>query len=136
MHFLVPQGELGEVEIGAAAFELVRYPVQNRFPIGQCLPKRRQRQAPARVVRHGGRVVERVGVGQNRRPGFAALPQAPELLEPAHMTHLPARRIDDRQQRAELALAGEVVDHAPRALARFAQLPDQVGGFHREQSSQ
>ena len=52
------------------------------------------------------------------------------------MPHFPARRIDDREQRAELALAGEVVDHAPRALARCAQVPDQLGGVHRPQSSE
>ena len=32
------------------------------------------------------------------------------------MPDFPARRIDDRELRPELALAGEVVGHAPRAL--------------------
>src|SRR2546430_11398254 len=46
-------------------------------------------------------------VRQNR---FApSAPQAPELLKPAYMTQLPARWIDDRQPRAELARPAEVI---------------------------
>src|SRR5205085_1869024 len=55
--------------------------------------KARERQVPARVVRHGGGVVERVGVREDRRRERALLPaQAPVLLEPADVADLPERQ--------------------------------------------
>jgi hypothetical protein len=43
------------------------------------------------------------------------------------MPDFPTRRIDDRELRAELALAAEVVGDAPEVRARRAQLFDQFG---------
>jgi hypothetical protein len=46
------------------------------------------------------------------------------------MPDLPARRIDDREQRPELALAAEAVRDGAGARAAGAQLGDQGVGLH------
>src|ERR1700751_5034351 len=87
---------------------------------------------PAPVVRHGGRVVECCGVRQNRLAPRA--PEAPEFLKPAHMAQLPARWIDDRQLRAELARPAEVIRDATGMRAGRLQFLEQ--GLHWPKSSE
>ena len=43
------------------------------------------------------------------------------------MTDFPARRIDDREHRAELALAFEIVGDKPGTAARVAELCKEIG---------
>jgi hypothetical protein len=50
------------------------------------------------------------------------------------MADLPARRIDDRELRAELAAAAKIVGDPPGVLSRPAQPRRKV--FHRRQSSE
>src|SRR5262245_4915605 len=130
MHVLVAHRELHEIRISLASRDPVDQSVGDFLAVGERVAERRQRQLPARVVGHGGGVVEAVGVRQNRRSLLARAPEAPPLLEPGDMTYLPARRIDDREPRPELALAGEVVGDAPGAAAGRPQLLEQRFGLH------
>ena len=86
--------------------EGLHVPVARRREVGK-------RQIPARVVRHGGGVVEGVRARQDRlgeRSAFAPA-QAPALLEPGDVPDLPLRRIDDVELRPEQSLALEVARH-------------------------
>src|SRR5205823_3131614 len=107
VHLLVARRQANEIRVGPVY--TVDDAIEHRLAIRNRVLERGQRQSPALVVRHGRRVVERVGVGQNRaRLGLT--PEAPIFLEPTDMAHFPARRIDDRKLRPELALARKVVD--------------------------
>ena len=120
VHALVPGRQPREIRIRAAIQHALKHPLA----IGDGFLEARQRQAPARVVRHGSRVVERVGVRQNRRR--PPLPQTPELLKPAHVAELPARRVDDREQRAEFPFAVQVVGHGARVRSGLLQFAAQI----------
>ena len=93
MHVLVEEGEL--VEVGAIVEPQRRdRSLEDR---GQVLERGfaiEKGQVPARVVRHLGRVVERVGIG-HQRGAPARGTQRPEFLEPGDVAHFPERRIDD-----------------------------------------
>jgi len=127
MHVLVIQAQL-RVVAQRGVLRLVRQALAHPLEhVGQVAAGRLasgQRQAPARVVRHCGRIVERVRAVENRVDRRAALghAQAPALLEPADVPDLPQRRIDDGEHRSEQPLAFEVLRHAQRARARLEQL--------------
>src|SRR6266540_7383785 len=60
VHLLVPRGEAREVGVSLATCgEALKQTGQNFLAIGQRVGERRQGKLPARVVRHGGRVVQR-----------------------------------------------------------------------------
>jgi hypothetical protein len=50
------------------------------------------------------------------------------------MTDFPARRIDDRELRPELALAGEIVRDAPGVVPRCPEPGSKL--FHKRKSSE
>ena len=112
MHVFVQGGELDEVA-QALVVRLAREALEGFFQhvaeVDEGRGQARQRQAPARIVRHGRRVVERIRVIQDRgTERFAFLvAQAPVFLEPADVADFPERRIDDRELRPEEALAVE-----------------------------
>src|SRR3979490_709876 len=112
VHVLVPRGEPGKIRefrLGDGPYAL-DHSAQHLVAVLESARERRQRQRPALVVRHGGRVVQSVGVRQNRFAPRA--PQAPEFLKPSYMTQLPARWVDGRQLRAELARPAEIIRDA------------------------
>ena len=87
----------------------LEHALEHRLQIRPRFPDRRQRQSPARRVRHRGGIVEAVCAGKDRVAERAVGPQAeaPALLEPADVADFPERRVDDRQARPEQPLARE-----------------------------
>ena len=132
MHQLVAQRQLDEIDINGR--EVAHNAFKDRIAVRERVREGRQGQGPTCRMRHGGGVVQGIGVGQNRRARLRAAAQAPELLEPADMTKFPARRVDDRELRAELALTRQVVGDAPRMLAGGAQLLGQW--MHNSESTE
>ena len=110
VHVLVQRGEAHEVGerlvVGLARQAVQRF-LQHGTEVAACGRQARQRQIPARVVRDGRGVIERIGIRQDRGREFPAIApaQAPMLLEPADVTDLPERWIDDREPRTAQLLA-------------------------------
>src|SRR5262249_47557258 len=82
MHVLVSHGELDEIWIRISFLDTGDEPLGDRVAIREGVLKRWQRETPARGMSDLGRVVEPVGVRQDRGAVFARVPQAPPLLEP------------------------------------------------------
>src|ERR1051325_11914140 len=105
VHILVAPGELDEIWIRIPFLNTGDEPLGDLVAIREGVLKRWKRETPARGMSHLGRVVEPVGILQDRGPVLARVPQAPPLLEPADMADLPARRGDGREARTEFAVA-------------------------------
>ena len=134
VHVLMPRRELREVGLGFARIRCQSFKraIEHRVAITLCRVESGKIEVPARVVRHGGRVIERIGRGQTRRPGRAIIrsAQAPILLEPADMTDFPARRIGDADARPEFPRAAQVVGHGAQPRASGSQFRARGSGFH------
>ncbi len=90
----------------------------------------RQGQVPAAVVRHGRRIIERVGPGQ-QAGGTAAVrprPQAPAFLKPDDMPDFPQRRIQMVRARSQPAALRQAIDQCTQLAARLRQLGDELVG--------
>jgi len=119
VHVLVQRREAHEVAqlfVVGLAGEALERELEDIGEIGARRGERGKRKLPASVVRHVGRVVERVGVRQQCL-GQAPFAQAPVLLEPADMPDLPQRRVDDGEPRAEETLAVEPGRHVGEVIA-------------------
>ena len=69
---------------------------------------------------------ERRRLSQNRSAGRAGtrVAQAPILLEPAHMTDFPSRRIDNAAARPELPGSAKIVGNGAQPGSSGPQFPD------------
>ena len=118
--------EIGFVRCGVALVELFEHAVEHLLHVGQRLIARRQRQLPAGIMRHRGRIPERIRV----RPDglqIAQVPQGPAFLKPRDVAQLPNQRIDDVHARHAHLLVGEIGHQRERALACVGEHGNQVG---------
>ena len=102
VHFLVERRQLREIPQKpgrALPVDALQHSIQDPLQISQGSIDIRQRQVPARRVRHRGRIVEIVCIGEHRRFKFAIFPiaQAPVFLKPAEVADFPQRRIDNAE---------------------------------------
>jgi hypothetical protein len=120
VHVLVKRGEANEVAqalVVGRALQPLQHALEHGAKIVLRRAQRGQRQVPADVVGDGRGVVERVGALEDGLVERAVRPrpQAPALLEPAHMADLPQRRVDDGQLRPQEARTVEHARHLLRA---------------------
>ncbi len=117
--------------VGAAG---VQQPRNGAVPdlghVGKGLLPRRQLEPPPGVVRDGARVVDRVGVRQDRR--LLQRPAQDEPFgEPRQVPDLPEQRVHGRQNGADELLVGEIDDEVHRALPGVVHPLGQLLGGQR-----
>src|SRR5262249_31555831 len=138
VHVFVEQREFEEIRFVAAAgvaqiagalHRLFNHAVENSAHVGDRLPLRRQRQVPARVVGHAGRIIKLIWVEMWRGPyrfEAAQMAQEPELLEESHVRNLPTQRIYDGETRPNHLLVVQIGDEVEQARAGLLKMADQL----------
>ena len=118
MHVLVKDGQEREIDfIGTRPLcQSLQHLLLNQSHVAKRLFACRQGQVPARVVSHGGGVVQPVRIGL-QGVALVGVAQHPLLLEPAQVADLPKQRVYGRQRRAAQLVVVQVGDQLERTAA-------------------
>ena len=130
MHVLVLSGQRVEVGVGGAGLAGLQPAEAAPQDLGDVVERRLTRREgviPAPRVGDVEGVVDGVRARQ-QRGGAVEVPQEPVLLEPADVSHLPDRRLDEVLPRAQHLSVGESVEQLELDAPGVEQRRDQVVG--------